>query len=286
MSKLTKKFHHSPYPTISPTRPELSTLGKTVLITGGSSGIGFACAEAFAQSGAKHIILTSRTAKALEAAKEKLSTSYPKSKIDTFTTDISKDADVEAAFNTVRSEIGPIHIFIANAGYAPAFERIKDTDIDDFRRGVETNLFGTYLCTKYFARQIDGVPDPVLIHVSTGAAHAPPVGPWSGYGATKAAAAKVVDYFAYENPSVRVYTIHPGAIATNMTAGVDSLPLREDVRLPGSFCVWLASQEAVFLKGRFLWASWDVDELMAMKADFARNPSLARIGLKFPNSRL
>jgi hypothetical protein len=35
--------------------------------------------------------------------------------------------------------------------------------------------------------------------------------------------------------------------------------------LPGGFCLWLASSEADFLKGRFLWAHWDVDELISKK---------------------
>lgn len=37
--------------------------------------------------------------------------------------------------------------------------------------------------------------------------------------------------------------------------------------LPGQFCVWLASPEAEFLRSRFVWANWDVDELMARKEE-------------------
>jgi len=36
--------------------------------------------------------------------------------------------------------------------------------------------------------------------------------------------------------------------------------------LPGAFCVWLTSEEADFLKGRFVWANWDIDELKAKKS--------------------
>jgi hypothetical protein len=86
---------------------------------------------------------------------------------------------------------------------------------------------------------------------------------------------------------IKVYQIHPGAIETNMTADYPSKEmLREDIALPGAFCVWLASSGGVFLRSRFLWASWDVDELGAMKEVFDKNPALARIGPKFSNSRL
>ncbi len=290
MSKLTKKFHHVPYPSISPIRPELSTSGKTVLVTGASSGIGYACAEAFAQSGAKNIIITSRTAKTLEAAKEKLSSQYPDTTIHAIPTDISSSSDVAGTFTKVAQEIGPIDIFMANAGYAPKQAKIADMEIDDFRRGIETNLIGTFLCAQAFINQpsLSAVADPVFIHISTGHAHAPPQGPLSGYGVTKAAAAKVVDYLAAEEPGVRVYAVHPGAIETNMTRGLGRGRdyLREVPELPGQFCVWLCSEQGRFLRGRFLWASWDVDELVGMRGQFERDAHLGRVGLKFQGSRL
>jgi hypothetical protein len=46
------------------------------------------------------------------------------------------------------------------------------------------------------------------------------------------------------------------------------------VRLPGDFAVWLASPEASFLTGRFVWAQWDVDELLTLKERLAANPAL------------
>jgi hypothetical protein len=50
-------------------------------------------------------------------------------------------------------------------------------------------------------------------------------------------------------------------------------------KLPGDFAVWLAGPEADFLTGRFVWAQWDVDELVGMKEKVAQDPSLLTIGL-------
>jgi len=50
------------------------------------------------------------------------------------------------------------------------------------------------------------------------------------------------------------------------------------VSLPGSFHLWLASPEARFLKGKFLWANWDVDELKA-QAEFYEGSSTLEFGL-------
>jgi hypothetical protein len=44
--------------------------------------------------------------------------------------------------------------------------------------------------------------------------------------------------------------------------------------LPGDFAVWLASDEAKFLAGKFVWAAWDVDELLILKERMAENPAL------------
>jgi hypothetical protein len=48
--------------------------------------------------------------------------------------------------------------------------------------------------------------------------------------------------------------------------------------LPGQFCVWLASKEARFLRGKFLWANWDVEELM-QRAEEIRNSKLLNLVL-------
>jgi len=46
------------------------------------------------------------------------------------------------------------------------------------------------------------------------------------------------------------------------------------VELPASFIVWAASPEAEFLKGKFIWANWDVDELKAKKEELLASPQL------------
>lgn len=50
------------------------------------------------------------------------------------------------------------------------------------------------------------------------------------------------------------------------------------VDLPGHFCVWLASEEASFLKGKLVWANWDVEDLIARKDEICKT-DLLNIGL-------
>lgn len=51
------------------------------------------------------------------------------------------------------------------------------------------------------------------------------------------------------------------------------------VKLPGDFAVWLASPEAEFLNGRYVWAAWDVDEMIAMQEKVASDPSFLTMSL-------
>ena len=55
----------------------------------------------------------------------------------------------------------------------------------------------------------------------------------------------------------------------------------EDIQLPAHFAVWLASPEADFLHGRFVWAHWDVDEMIdSFPTRLAREPNFLRFDVK------
>ena len=53
----------------------------------------------------------------------------------------------------------------------------------------------------------------------------------------------------------------------------------EDVNLPADFAVWLAGPQSDFLHGRYVWAEWDVDELIALKEKVEQDPLFLRLGL-------
>ncbi|KAJ3867199.1 short-chain dehydrogenase/reductase [Lentinula novae-zelandiae] len=72
LTTLTNTFHHDTYPAISSTNPSLSQAGKTVLITGGGSGIGFEIVRSFAKAKASRIIIVGRRLTVLEDAVAKL----------------------------------------------------------------------------------------------------------------------------------------------------------------------------------------------------------------------
>lgn len=222
----TKTYHTAFYDALSPTRPEVSTAGKVVLITGGGSGMGPRVAAAYARSGTTSMTLLGRTESSLLATKSSLEAAYPGLKVLTCTADIADPIAVEAAFVATKAAFGPISILVQNAGYLPDSSPLATTDLPDFMKGFQVNVLGNLILAQVFLRYMSA-DSPTIVHTTTAAVHLPPLpGYFSAYGASKLAAVKMLENFAVENQSVRVMMVHPGIIETGMAlkfkkAGLD-----------------------------------------------------------------
>jgi NAD(P)-dependent dehydrogenase (short-subunit alcohol dehydrogenase family) len=105
-SSLTKTVHHSAYPAIDPSNPAISALGKTVIVSGGACGIGYAIARGFAVAGADTIVILARRQEALDEASERIG------------------AEITTAKGT--ANVWTYHLNITNSNAAsPVFEDIR-----------------------------------------------------------------------------------------------------------------------------------------------------------------
>jgi 3-oxoacyl-[acyl-carrier protein] reductase len=109
------------------------TTQRTVLITGGNRGIGFAIAEEFVAQGHRVAV----TARSGEGPVGSL----------TVRADVSDPASVDAAFTEVETKLGPIEIVVANAGITRDTLMMRMTD-DDFTSVIDTNLGGAFRVAK------------------------------------------------------------------------------------------------------------------------------------------
>ncbi len=290
----TKTWHTTVYPSVSPSRPELSVAGKVVLITGGGAGLGPHIAHAFATAGSTSIALVGRTLSTLQSTAASLRSSFPGIKVLTLVADIADKPAVDAAFAETRAKLGLIDILISNAAYFPDAAPIRDADIDEWWKGMTVNVRGNLVLVQAFLKHM--ADQPTILNVTTAGAHIPAMPSLSGYAVSKLASLKFFEYVAAENPQVRVMNVHPGAMDTAMGAkGVESgvdIPMDDSelapplnlwgkkrkkrvranasptVSLSSGFLVWAASPESEFLSGRMLWSNWDVDELKARKSEF------------------
>ncbi|KAM7215156.1 putative short chain dehydrogenase [Rhypophila decipiens] len=271
---VTKKWHTHPYPSISPTRPELSASGRNIVITGGGTGIGNAIAVGLAQAGAQSITILGRRLEKLEAGVIPIKNGIPAGKttqVYYHAVDLASREETNNVFQAIASQIpgGKIDVLVSNAGtspiVAPAAKVTDEQLLASFTGQVVTAMHAIQAFMPLAG------PDPIVLSTNTCIAHLPAIPGCALYAATRAALVRLTDYLQKENPGMRVISVHPGYVSTEGNT-YDSRAT-DDVTLPGQFYVWLASPEAEFLKGKFVWSNWDVDELME-KADKIKNSPL------------
>jgi len=221
--RFTSLLHHTSYPTISPLRLALSASGKTIVISGGGTGIGSSIATSFARAGASNIGIFGRNETSLVTSAAAVRTVALESTKVAYTVADQVDAvATNAAFETLAKELGPIDVFIANAAYlpTPAPAATQDPAAQaDFWRAFEVNVKGLqHACSAFLANAGER---PMLINVSAGFVHLPTAAQVPGLGAyvaSKAAADRYVQALAKEREELHVVSVHPGRVQTEMAA--------------------------------------------------------------------
>lgn len=124
----------------------MSFVGKRVLITGGSSGIGLATARKFYEAGAQ-VILVSRTRARLKQAADSLNSAAGGLPVRTYPADVTDAAQIQGVVEAAAADLGPPDILINCAGEAhPGY--VQELSPEIFRRMMEVNYFGTVHTTQ------------------------------------------------------------------------------------------------------------------------------------------
>jgi NAD(P)-dependent dehydrogenase (short-subunit alcohol dehydrogenase family) len=179
---------------------------KTALITGGSSGIGLATAQAFVQQGAR-VAITGRDQKTLDEAVRRLGPDAI-----SFRADITDSTANEAAIRSAAETFGHLDIVVANAGIA-GNTPIGGTTAEQFERILTTNVTGVFLTVQAAAPFLRKGASVILI----GSVHATLGMPgYAAYAASKGAVRSMARVLASELSlaGVRVNVVVPGATRT------------------------------------------------------------------------
>jgi uncharacterized oxidoreductase len=152
---------------------------KTVLITGGTSGIGLELAWQLLQR-KNTVIVTGRDLEKLDAAKR----IFPK--IHIFESDVSDPNAIKTLYKNVRAQFPDLDMLVNNAGIMRNLKLNDDRDLNDVTREIEVNLSGTVRMVQQFLPHLKTRPNALIVNVSSGLAFIPlPISPV--YCATKAA---------------------------------------------------------------------------------------------------
>lgn len=236
--------------------------GKVALITGASRGIGRGIAEIFAEEGADVAVNYIESA---EPAEEVVSWVRCKGRrAIAVNADVANRKQVEAMFEKVWKELGPVDILVNNAGIETIVPFLDLTD-EQWTRLTDVNLRGEWLCSQVFCRRAIAEKRKGNI-VNIGSVQAGKILPGrTHYAPTKLGLEALTRNMSAEMTplGIRVNCVHPGLIDTDMTAWVmkrpDLLPgilsqislgRAGDPREIGRVVAFFASEESSYLTGQ------------------------------------
>jgi NAD(P)-dependent dehydrogenase (short-subunit alcohol dehydrogenase family) len=255
-----ESIHHDIYDAIDP-RTTLANKahGKTILITGAGRGIGRSIAIAFAHAGADRLILTARTATQLDAVANEIKGVSNEVEVIRIPTDVTNESEVNALFSAIQ---GKVDILVNNAGTAESYRPLVEADTTEWWYTWEVNIKGTYLPTTYFLKKYGSIG--TIINTSSMGSIGTTPG-FSAYQSGKTAINRITDFIHAEYPNVRAFAYHPGGVKTELARKVPENMQKFFIDAPelaAGYCVWLTTEQADFLRGRYSDCTWDVNELM------------------------
>ncbi|MCE2855639.1 MAG: 3-oxoacyl-ACP reductase FabG [Ilumatobacteraceae bacterium] len=181
-------------------------MSRTVLVTGGSRGIGLACARHFASLG-DNVAVT-------------YNTSPPPDGLFGVKCDVTSQSDVDAAFSAIEEKFGPVQVLVANAGITKDTLLLRMSE-QDFASVVDANLTSAYRCTKRAAQGMLRARSGRIILMSSVVGLLGSAGQ-ANYAASKAGLVGLARSLARElgSRSITVNVVAPGPVETDMTAAL------------------------------------------------------------------
>ena len=188
---------------------------KVVIITGASSGIGYATALSLAKEGAKLVVGARRTDRLEKLVKE---IEENNGEILSQKFDVTKKSDCDDLVNTAIKKWGKVDVLVNNAGLMP-LSFVKNLKIDEWDQMIDVNIKGVLYCTAAVLPHMREVKSGHIINISSVAGRIVfPAG--SVYCATKHAVTAFSEGLRQElspRNNIRVTTIEPGVVATELT---------------------------------------------------------------------
>ena len=188
--------------------------GKVAIVTGASSGLGVAFAQACAQAGADVVLAARRTEKLADTAELVRGAGR---RAVAVATDVMDPEQCQAMVDAAMAEFGRVDVLVNNAGIGTAVPATRETP-EEFRAVVDVNLNGSYWAAQACARVME--PGSSIINISSILGLTTAGLPQAAYSASKAAIVGLTRDLAQQwgsRKGIRVNAIAPGFFKSEMT---------------------------------------------------------------------
>ncbi|TVY42021.1 Short-chain dehydrogenase/reductase [Lachnellula subtilissima] len=187
--------------------------GKHVLIIGGTSGLGFAVAEAAIESNAR-VTISSSTSSKIEASLASLKKSYPDATVAGYPCDLSKptvEADLEALFK----QVGQVDHIVVTAGDKLAITPFQEVTYERIISAGQVRFVAPILIAKVGSKYLNKGPESSIV-LSTGSVSQRPAPNWSVVASYAAGLHGLTRNLALDLKPIRVNLVSPGAVDTEL----------------------------------------------------------------------
>lgn len=156
---VTTTTHKAPYPYISPSKPSHSQAGRTILITGGGTGVGFAVARSFVRASAARVVIVGRRGNVLDEARVKLeeearqNVTGTATKILTRVCDALKDEQVAALWTGLADDGIVVDVLLSNAARFAESAPLRQLGVQEVWAGVDANGRAAMVMVEHFLAQ-------------------------------------------------------------------------------------------------------------------------------------
>ena len=235
-------------------------MGKVVLVTGGSRGIGAATCELLGENGYDVAVNFCKDLEAAERVAEIVQRQGVRSMV--VRADVGIETEVDNMFRTVDRELGILDALVNNAGISGRKGRVDELGEADIMSVLRTNVLGPMLCSREAVRRMStryGGKGGAIVNVSSGSAHIGNPGSNVNYAVSKGGLNSLMIGLSQEVAAegIRVNNISPGLTRTDMVsaevaaAQTGSVPMGRlgEAREIAEGIVWLLSDKAGFVAG-------------------------------------
>lgn len=250
--------YREPYPALEAVQH--TAVGKYILITNASHGIGRFIAISWARAGVAGLAISTLNAEDLTSVAAEIRLINPAIPLVAMICDTTNSFDVTKLFSAIRDVFGRLDVLITNVGTSHLGNLDETDDNDMWWTDVTTNFRTTHLTAHQYIRTFGPSPPGTFISITSGADSCVEPGV-SSHEFAQQIDCRLRAFLTTEYPTMKAFSLDPGPIPMGRGRRAHNRFEMHKSELVGLFSIWLGGGRADVLRGSYMCAGWDIREL-------------------------